>query len=269
MHGLKVSTIAGHLGELLQGRLGPEGPVALISLPAPDLKLQVSYRTGPFGLFQAQGRAITRAHLADLLQALGCPLRGRFTIHCPFPVGGGGGASTATRLAIGRLLRPDLTDVAMEQAVLAVEGASDPLLRTRPERLLWASRQARVLAHLPPLPKMRVVGGFAGPPRLTDPRDAHFPDIADLVAAWPAGCHTAGGVAALATLSATRTAALRGLDITALQAVAEGTGALGIAIAHTGAAQALLFPPDAQPNQPLARLAAQGFTNTLSYLIGG
>lgn len=268
-NGLASCHIRGHLGELIQGRLGTHGPVALITLPAPDLKLRVSHRAGPFTLFQPQGRAISRPHLRDILRGLDCPVTGRFIIDCPFPVGGGGGASTATRLAIGRILRPDLPDAALEQIVLSVEGASDPLLRAHPERLLWASRQGRVLAALPPLPRMRIVGGFDGPSLLTDPRDDHFPDIADLVAAWPAACADPAALGALVTQSARRTAAMRGIKIAPLLALSERLGALGCAIAHTGAARALLLPATRDPQPALDALGRLGFTHLVTYDIGG
>lgn len=268
MQRLIHARITGHLGELLQGRLGPTGPVALITLPAPDLAVRVSYREGPFTLFQPQGRAITPPHLAALLRALDCPLSGRFIIHCPYPVGGGGGASTATRLAIARILRPAWPDALLEQVVRAVEGASDPLLRPAPERVLWASRAARVVQQMPPLPRLRIVGGFDGQPRMTDPQDDHFPDISDLVARWPAACADAAKIAELAMLSATRTAALRGVDIASIAGVARTCGALGFAMAHTGAARALLLAWDSDPTQALALLAARGYSHPLSYVIG-
>ena len=70
----------------------------------------------------------------------------------------------------------------LARACVAVEGASDPLMFPAPERLLWASRRAEVLETLPPLPSFDVLGGFFGPNRRTDPRDANFPDISDLMA---------------------------------------------------------------------------------------
>ena len=38
--------VAGHFGELLQGRLGPSGPVALVSLPCPALWVEARQAVG-------------------------------------------------------------------------------------------------------------------------------------------------------------------------------------------------------------------------------
>src|SRR3989338_2044615 len=104
-----------------------------------------------------------------------------------------------------------MTDPAeLAAACHALEGATDPLMFPDPARLLWASRQGRVLAQLPPLPRFDIIGGFFGPPRRTDPADLHFSDISDLVAAWPAACASLPAIAQLASESARRCLALRG-----------------------------------------------------------
>ena len=49
--------VAGHFGELLQGRIGRDGPVALVTLPCPVLGVTASLAAG-------QGFAITEASAA-------------------------------------------------------------------------------------------------------------------------------------------------------------------------------------------------------------
>jgi hypothetical protein len=158
-------------------------------------------------------------------------------------------------------------DAALVAAVLAAEGASDPLLFARPERLLWASRRGEVLADLPALPRFEVLGGFLGPGLRTDPRDDAFPDISDLVAEWP-GADLAH-MARLASLSAKRTLALRGPKGDPTEALALRHSALGFSIAHTGAARALIFAPGTVPEAAAADLRAAGFSRITRFRCGG
>lgn len=61
----RQARVAGHFGELVQGRLGPDGPVALITLPCPALTVQATWRPGPgFGLWQG-GRPVGAVDLDD------------------------------------------------------------------------------------------------------------------------------------------------------------------------------------------------------------
>ena len=140
-----------------------------------------------------------------------------------------------------------------------------------PGALLWAPREARAIAALPPLPAFHVAGGFLGPGRRTDPRDLDFADIADLAAAWPpaAARGDRAALAALASESARRNACRRrGPDLAPLLAAAARHGALGIVAAHTGSALGLLFaapPPDAA----LADLRALGLAQVARFRAGG
>lgn len=265
---MKRVSVSGHFGELLQGRLGESGPVVLVTLPAPHVVLDLVWRAGPFVLHQPRSLVWTRAALANFLQRCGMPVSGHFTFSGHVPVGCGAGSSTLARLAVLRALRPQMPVHRMERLIWRDEGASDPLARRHPERWLWASRAGRALAPMPAMPRLRVVGGICGAPVRTDPRDMRFPDISDLVAAWPHACRSAKEVAALATQSAVRTAVLRGRDISTLQSVGQATGALGMAIAHTGSLQALLLHPAADPGPALAGLQAAGFTYLSSFIIG-
>ncbi len=51
-NGRRQIAIAGHLGEFVQGRLGPDGPVALLTLPCPALRLHGLWHPGAFALHQ-------------------------------------------------------------------------------------------------------------------------------------------------------------------------------------------------------------------------
>jgi uncharacterized protein involved in propanediol utilization len=248
--------IAGHAGELLQGRLGPQGPVALVTLPCPELSLTARRVPGGPGLKVTGVPVLSPARAARFLHLLGRRLTGEVALVADMPPGGGAGSSTAALVALARLAGETDPDT-IARACIATEGASDPLMWPEPARHLWASRRGVTLAHLPPLPPLGLAIGFLGAGRLTDPADHAFPDIADLAAAWPAACANPAALAALASESARRTLALRGAT-SHLPALAAATGALGFAIAHTGAAVVLLFPPGEVPPQTKARMAAAG-----------
>ena len=266
--------VAGHFGELIQGRLGAEGPVALVTLPCPAFETRCLWRPGARALHQPPGAAaLTPGAAWRLLARLRLPARGVFRLAGGPPPGGGAGASTAARVALAlcaaraaRLPPPDPDRLA--RACLESEGASDPLMYPEPARLLWASREARILARLPAPPRLAVIGGFLGPPRRTDPRDRAFPDIADLAAAWPAAAASPAGAARLASESARRLLALRG-EADPTEALAGRLGALGFALAHTGSARALLFPPGAVPGGAAAALRAAGFARIIRFELGG
>ncbi len=250
-------TIQSHCGELLQGRLGPDGPVALVSLPAPPLTVTVTrQRGGAFGLHQPQGRSLCPKRISQLFKALRVTQQGRFTLHRQMESGAGCGSSTAALLALARAAGSDLPPQAMARVLWQIEGASDPLMFDAPERLLWASREGRVLARLPAVPKMRVIAGLAGEPQRTDPTDMNFADIADLVAEWQRGAD-AGHFAQLSTRCAIRHLSHRGITGDRTEALAQNADALGFAIAYTGSARALLLPwnHDAQALTPMLRAA--------------
>lgn len=140
---------------------------------------------------------------------------------------------------------------------LALEAASDPLMFACPARLLWASREGRVLDRLPPLPRVEVLGGVFGPPRRTEPRDTSFPEIGDLVQDWKV---SAGNLAALASQSARRCLSLRGPAEDPTEALARRLGAAGFALAHTGSARAPLFAPGNVPPGAGQVLQGAGFS---------
>ncbi len=264
--------VAGHLGELLQGRLGPEGPVALISLPCPVLAVTAGAEPGDgLALDAATARLISRARARRFLGALGLDLSGKVSLHAEMPVGGGAGSSTAALVALARLAGWQGAPAVLAAACLASEGATDPLMFPAPERLLWASRQARVLRDLPPLPRCEVLASFWGKGGRTGAADQDFPDIADLVERWDDAAR--GGdlatLAALAAQSAERTLALRhpGPDPTA--DLARRLGALGHVVAHTGSARGLIFAPGAVPDSGAAALEQAGLRGVICFQAGG
>lgn len=262
------ASVAGHFGELLQGRIGAEGPLALITLPCPALKAEVWRSPGAFALEQPEAPVLTPEAAAVFLRLLGLRVEGRFLLRLEAPPGGGAGASTAARVALAHaagVFDPER----IAAACLASEGATDPLMFAAPERRLWASRRGEALAALPPLAALEAVGGFFGPPRRTDPQDLDFPDVADLAAAWPQACASAEGAARLASESAARSLARRGPCGDPTADLAREAGALGWAMAHTGSARALLFRPGEAPPGLESRLAEAGFAAPLRFRCGG
>lgn len=82
-------TVAGHFGEWLQGRIGPEGPVALVTLACPRLQVTApGPECPPF-------RPEALARFAELLGLPALPGARR-----NFPLGIGAGGSTATLVAL-------------------------------------------------------------------------------------------------------------------------------------------------------------------------
>lgn len=265
----------GHFGEFLQGRLGPSGPVVLVTLPCPALGAEAAFRPGgPFALHAGAASPLPPLRAARLAAVLLGAAQGRLRLRARAPAGGGAGASTAALLAAARAMlaaaaRAEPPPERLEALLLRLEGAVDPLARAAPAALLWAPREARALAGLPPPPSFTVVGGFAGPGLRTDPADRRFPDIADLLADWApaAAAGDRARLAALATASTRRTRALRGgRDLAALEALAAETGALGLVSAHTGSARGLLFAPGAgDPGAAAAGLRALGLSRILRF----
>ncbi|WP_286174134.1 propanediol utilization protein [Rhodobacter sp. NTK016B] len=255
--GMRVS---GHFGELLQGRLGAEGPLVLISLPCPALWVEIG--AGDHSLLGPRRvRALCRAlsltdpHTVPPMQA-------------NMPAGGGGGSSTAALVALARWLGFEGPPERLARACVAAEGASDPLMLPRPETCLFASRQGEVVERLPALPRFEVLGGFLGPVQRTRAEDDAFPDIADLVARWRGGVDLPG-LCALSSESARRTLALRGPADDPTAALAAELGAPGWMIAHTGSARGLIFAPGTVPSGAEARLAEAGFTGVIRFAGGG
>jgi hypothetical protein len=258
--------VAGHFGEWLQGRLGPGGPVALVTLACPVRGARASVAPDAELVVAGGAGLLTPERCARFLAALGLPAAGRVRLRADLPPGGGAGMSTAALVALARAAGG--AEAGIAQACRAVEGATDPLMLDAPDAVLWAPRRAQALRDLPPPPAAEIVGGFLGPPERTDPADTRFPDISDLVERWAAGGSLADR-ARLAAASAARTTALRGPAGDPTPALAARLGAGGHARAHTGPARALIFPPGAVPEGAEATLRAAGFAHVLRFRTGG
>ena len=268
MIGQSVS-VAGHFGELMQGRLGADGPLALISLPCPSLCLtatalparNLSIHT-PLG-----APIVTPARARAFLGQLNLRLDAKVTLAPQMPVGAGAGASTAALVGLARLAGWRGDDLALARACVASEGASDPLMLRWPAQMLWASREGRILARLPAPPAFDILGGFWGEGQRTNATDLHFPDISALLTGWEqaAKSQNVAAIAKLATTSAQATLALRNEQNDPTAALAARLGALGYLIAHTGSARGLIFAKGAVPQNGLALLRAAGLSRPLIF----
>lgn len=259
--------VAGHFGELMQGRLGPDGPLALISLPCPALAVTALVRPGRH--LALHGAAVLSPERARrFLRLLGLPLRAPVLLRSDMMAGGGAGSSTAALVALARVAGWRGDPLELARACRCVEGATDPLMFARAERMLWASRRAEVIAPMPALPEFEVIGGFFGPGQRTDPQDQDFPDIADLVQDW-GRAQNLREWAELCSESACRTLALRHRGADPVADLARATGALGYVIAHTGAARGLIFAPQTVPDGARAVLQEAGFRGVLWFKAGG
>ena len=262
--------VAGHFGEWLQGRLGPDGPVALVTLPCPALAVTVAAEASDrFDLDVPAETLFTRPRLQAFLAALDRTGPLRISGAADMPPGGGAGASTAALVALAHALGVRDPD-RVARACLQAEGASDPLMLAEPGRILWAPREGRVIDRIDPPPAMELVGGFLDYREDTDARDQRFPDISDLVDAWRGAARRADAAACarLATASADRTTGLRGPADDPASECARDLGALGYVRAHTGSARGLLFPVGAVPDHAEAVLREAGLSGLLRFRTG-
>lgn len=195
--------------------------------------------------------------LRQFLGDLALPACGRFQLRPRFTPGSGTGTSTSALLAVAALAGYRGPPETLARACIIAEGASDPLMFEAPDRLLWASRQGKVIGHLPPPPRAFLLAGFWGPPTQTRAADDDYDDISDLVAAWRAGPDLAG-CAALASECARRCQARRGPVADPTAALARDLGALGWIRSHSGSARAVIFAPGAVPADGAATLRAAG-----------
>jgi len=262
---------AGHFGEWLQGRLGADGPVVLVTLACDHVGAQVRRRPADgLHLDDALSARLSIAQATTFLVALHAQPRGMYELLETDPPGRGTGMSTAALVALARAAGSNASPVALAAACLAVEGATDPLMLPQPDAVLWESRRARSAATLPRPPRFDVVGGFYGDPSFTDPRDENFPDVRDLVQGWRDA--TVRGdrneLAAIAGLSAERCTAGRGPIGDPTSRLAKDLGALGHARAHTGSARALLFAPGEAPADAEAALTDSGLTHVTLFSTG-
>ncbi len=267
-----LSSASGHFGELLQGRLGPDGPLVLTTLPCARFQSQVQWLPSRALSLRGVGpQSVRPDQLRQLARALDVSARGVFTLQSNMPLGGGAGASTAALTAVSRMLKPEAAGQEIAQACLQVEGATDPLMFDRSGQLLWASRRAQIIDCLPPLPRMVIAGGFYGTPQRTCPEDQNFPDVGDLVEPLTQACQTNDltRLAHVASESAQRCLALRGPMNDPTANLMERTGALGMVIAHTGSARGLIFAPGTLPADIRPVMLKAGLRGLVTFSAGG
>lgn len=268
--------VTGHFGELLQGRLGAGGPVALISLPCPLIAAEARFQPAaqaPLMVSGSGGGPIARAAARALLARLRLAgTGGRLRVWTNAPIGGGAGSSTLSALstlrAVSEAYGAPLLDATAAGLCLEVEGAVDPLAIGDCGNVLWASREARALARLEPGPRLQVVGGFDGPGAPTCALGAEFADISDLVGPMRAARASgdAAAVAAIATESAKRNQRLLAKPrFDAMARAAPETGAAGLVAAHTGSALGFLLLPSADPGPALRCCRALGLASVLRF----
>lgn len=263
--------MTGHFGEWLQGKLGPEGPVALISVPFPQVWCEVTVEDAEVTSFVSHGSALQLDHVQKVLELLEFSKPVRIAVNATIPPRAGLGASTASLLALVRALSGDaITPEKAASLCVSVEGATDPLMFEGFDNLLWASRQADCVERLPLPPSFEIIGGLFGEGHATDPSDNRFPDVRDLVEAWTvaASRKDRGKIAEIASESANRTTALRGPFDDPCPDLTTSLGALGHIRAHTGSARGFLFEPGKAPDNALETLKNLGFTHVTRFTTG-
>lgn len=257
-----------HFGEWIQGRLGPFGPVVLITLMAKGICLTARHRKrGPLGCHAIGYGSLRLDQLTRQHRTLDLPLRGHTLTRLPFPPGLGTGMSTASFIAHARLSGFAGPPAVLARSTIAAEGASDPLMFRNPDRLLWASRQGKVVSYLPSPFMAHIVGGFFGPPRPTQAKDTEYQDVSDLIALWTQ-TKSLADQAQLASESAVRCLQCRlpGPDPTA--DLARDLGALGWAASHSGAARSLIFWPGRVPRNAKDAMREAGLYGLCQFITG-
>ena len=256
---MTTAIVTAHFGEWLQGRLGPDGPVVLVTLPCPAFHVDTPGATPP-------------AFAADVLDRFSAGLglnslpKG---VTRNFPPAIGAGASTADLIALARAAGYQGTPERLAEACIGVEKASDPLMFPDPDRLLWASRQGRVLRVMARPPRAAILGGLWGAPVYTDAQDETFDDVTDLVQDWEKASQQADlpRLAALASESARRCTTRRGPP-DPMADLARALGALGVVRAHTGSARGLVFAPGTVPAHGPETVSEAGLTAVLTFETG-
>ncbi len=270
-----TTAVAGHFGELLQGRMGRDGPVVLVTLPCNELSVHGWYRAAQEWHIQSPDRLVSLSAARQFFEHLGISAAGHYTLRADMPTQAGCGASTAALIALAKLAttsaQNEILPDEIAAACLAVEGASDPLMFDRPERYLWASRQGKLVDNLPNLPKFEVLGGFFGEPVVTRPEDMDFADISDLIPLWKtaANDHDLLALAQLSSCAATRTLQRRGADNDPTIDLVDRLGAMGCVVAHTGTARGMIFAPGTVPKNGADVLRSAGLRGVLQFMAGG
>ena len=268
----RIARVSGHFGEWLQGKLGDNGPVALISVQCPAFWVQVAWSSSDAFAYNSEIAGLSVDKAQAILDALQILPHAKIYGHTNTPVGAGLGASTASLVALAKAAsKRDLDTEVIANACLSVEGATDPLMYPGFDRLLWASRAAKVLARYAPPPRFEVLGGLIGSRQITDPNDNNFPDIGDLLKAWPEATKNGNlqNVGELATESYQRTTKLRDATPEPTMDLAKELGAIGIIRAHTGSARGFLFQPGTVPATGLHSLAEAGYSDATQFITGG
>lgn len=262
-----MARVSGHFGEWMQGRLGPDGPVAVVTVPCEVLGCTVAKESESAGVNAIWDAPAIRQFLDEL--GADHPSPG-FRFEPEAPVGGGAGMSTAALLGAAHTMGVAASPEDLAAACLAVEGAVDPLMLAAPGDVLWAPREARLLQTFGPLPDFTIVGGFWGAPERTDPNDQAFADIADLVPMWAAAVQRQdrAALAGLATEAFRRTTALRGPKDDPTLEIATDMGALGVLRAHTGSARGLIYPGEFSPELALDTLKKRGYADLVWFGTG-
>ncbi|SEB01789.1 propanediol utilization protein [Rubrimonas cliftonensis] len=270
-----TATVAGHFGEFLQGRQGASGPVVLVTLPCPALAARATWRfERAFAYAPGPGSPLSRRRAAMLMRALTGSLGGRLRLSWTMKPGGGMGSSTAALVATAHAVaaalgRPPPPAADLGLLCAGIEGATDPLMLDRPAAAIWASREGRIVGSTIAPPAFDVAGTLLGVPERTDSTDSNFANVADLVTAWTSAAVRGDRrtLAEIATESARRNAAHRGgAPLGPILDAATRTGALGVAIGHTGPARALLYAPgDGDPSAGARALRALGGVSVICF----
>ena len=268
----RIAKTFGHFGEWLQGRVGTKGPVALISVQCPQFWVRVSRKKSESFQYADVLPCLPRDAMKALFAALQQPHTGVFTVSSNMQFGAGLGASTASLLAAARTIADfGVQTDALAKSIVAVEGASDPLMYDAFDRLLWASRKAEILDRFAAPPLFTVLGGMWGARQKTNPNDQNFADISDLLKAWQTATSAKdhAKTAEIATESFRRTSELRHGGDDPTLGIARDVKALGVIRAHTGSARGFLFKSDAAAQSGLNLLAEAGYSGVTTFQTGG
>ncbi len=262
--------VAGHFGELVQGRFGPDGPVVLVTLRRERLLNCVTYTpsSGPLVIDAEPQEMIREVATKMLAQFSGNDVGGTLVCERAVTPGHGTGSSTADLLgtirAISSAFELQLSPEHEAALCLEVEGAVDPLMFDRPT--IFASRGGRVLTWLDQLPEMQVIGVLADGPSSTDPTDTDFPDVSTLLDEFKVAVkdQDLSKIGEISTQSAELNQSRNPNPAwNQMREIADAVGAPGVVVAHTGSAIGIVLQPDASFRAAQEQVRALGYGDPL------
>ncbi len=265
---INSSTISGHFGEFIQGRFDRDGSIVLITVPNLEHKATVVCTPDPFKVEQIVTQSKPKELVSKVFYTLNHSPKGQFRISLDMPECYWLGSSTAARVGLFLSINPDLSPEFLAQSCINQEGASDPLMFSKPEKLLWAPRQGKIIRNLPKLPRIMCSGGLFGILQRTDPLDLDLQIISDLITEWESLDKIPIKIGEICSDTSDRTLKLKGHDDVSTKKIRKELGALVYSIVRTGTVRNFIFPHVSVPKKVKNFLEKARFMDVRQFSLG-